>query len=140
MKLFERNKDNPSLTIIFILAAVWNLVGAAFGYFNTEFTFQQMFNRPLNDPLFYQVYHGTWGTTLVFFIGYAMVAWNPIKHTGVAFIGGIGKLFFAIAELGLYLSGLANPIILIIVIGDFVFCILFIYYFVQLYKQRVPII
>ena len=140
MQLFKRNKDTPFLTLIFLIAAIWNLIGAAFGYFNTEFTFQQIFNRELNDPLFYQVYHGTWGTTLVFFLGYLMVAWNPIKHTGVAFIGGIGKLFFAIAELRLYLSGLADPLILIIVIGDFVFCILFVYYFVQLYRQKVFII
>lgn len=140
MQLFKRNTDHPFLTFIFFIAAVWNLIGAAFGYLNTEFTFQQIFNRELNDPLFYQVYHGTWGTTLIFFLGYLMVAWNPIKHSGVAFIGGIGKLFFAIAELRLYLSGLANPIILIIVIGDFVFCILFIYYFVQLYRKKVLII
>lgn len=140
VKLFQRNKDNPFFTMIFLIAAVWNLIGAGFGYFNTEFTFQQMFNRELNDPLFYQVYHGTWGTTMLFFMGYAIVAWNPVKHTGLALIGGIGKLFFAIAELRLYLSGLANPVILIIVIGDFVFCILFIYYFVQLYTQKVSVI
>lgn len=140
MRLFYRDKKHAFFTIIFLIAAAWNLIGAAFGYFNTEFTFQEMFNRELNDPLVYQIYHGTWGTTLLFFFGYIMVALNPIKHSGLAFIGGIGKLFFAIAELRLYLSGLANPIILVIVVGDFIFCILFIYYFVQLYKQKITIL
>ncbi len=47
-----RNKDYPFFTGLFVLAAVWNLVGAGFGYFNTEHTFQSLFERELNDPLF----------------------------------------------------------------------------------------
>lgn len=131
-----RNKDFPFFTRLFVLAAIWNLVGALFGYFNTEYTFQGLFGRELNDPLFYEVYKGAWGTTLMFFIGYLMVAYDPIRHSGVAIIGGIGKLFFAIAELQLYLSGLANAVILIIVVGDFVFCAFFVYYFSELYLGK----
>ena len=135
-----RNKEFPFFTILFLAAAVWNLTGAGFGYLNTEFTFQGIFGRELNDPLFYEIYKGAWGTTLLFFIGYVMVAYNPVKHSGVALIGGIGKFFFAIAELQLYIAGLANPIILTIVIGDFIFCAFFVCYFIRLYRHRKAII
>ncbi len=136
----KRNKNYPFFTGLFIIAALWNLIGAGFGYFNTEYTFQGLFNRTLNDPLFYEIYKGAWGTTLMFFIGYLLVAYNPIKHSGVALIGGVGKLAFAVAELKLFLSGLANELILIIVIGDFLFCILFIYYFLKLLTNKETII
>lgn len=131
-----RNREFPFFTGLFIVAAAWNLIGAGFGYFNTEFTFKGIFNRELNDPLFYEIYKGAWGTTLMFFIGYLIVAYNPVKHSGLALIGGIGKLFFSIAELKLFLSGLANSLILIIVIGDFIFCSFFVYYFIKLFKQK----
>jgi hypothetical protein len=58
----------------------------------------------------------------------------------VALIGGIGKLAFAIAELQLYLDGLANSLILIIVVGDFIFCALFVYYFVKMYTNKKAIL
>lgn len=131
-----RNKNYSFFTGLFVFAAVWNLVGAGFGYFNPEYTFQGLFDRELNDPLFYEIYKGAWGTTLMFFIGYLLVAYNPVKHVGVALIGGIGKLGFAIAELQLYLTGLANSTILIIVIGDFIFCSLFVYYFIKMYTDK----
>lgn len=135
-----RNKEFPFFTGLFLVAAAWNLIGAVFGYFNTEFTFQEIFGKELNDPLFYEIYKGAWGTTLMFFIGYLMVAYNPVKHSGLALIGGIGKFSFAIAELELYLTGLANSKILIIVIGDFIFCAFFVYYLVKLYNQKKAII
>lgn len=131
-----RNKEFPFFTGLFLVAAGWNLVGAGFGYFNTEYTFQGLFERELSDPLFYEIYKGAWGTTLMFFIGYLMVAYDPIKHSGVALIGGIGKLSFAIAELQLYLHGLANSLILIIVVGDFIFCAFFVYYFTKIYAPK----
>jgi hypothetical protein len=135
-----RNKEFPFFTGLFLASAAWNFIGAGFGYFNTEYTFQGIFNRELNDPLFYEIYKGAWGTTLMFFIGYLIVAYNPVKHSGLALIGGIGKFFFAIAELKLYLSGLANSVILIIVVGDFIFCAFFVYYFIRLYNQKKAII
>lgn len=132
-----RNKDYPLFTGLFIAAALWNLIGAGFGYFNTEYTFLGLFGRELNDPLVYAIYKGAWGTTLMFVIGYFMVAYNPVKHSGVALIGTIGKFAFAITELQLYLDGLAHEIILVIVVGDFIFCLFLIYYFVKIYSKKV---
>lgn len=131
-----RTKDFSFYSWIFLLAALWNLIGACFGYFNTAFTFEGVFDKPLTDPLFFEIYKGAWGTTFLFFIGYLLVAYNPVKHWGIALIGGIGKLVFAISELQLFLANLANQKILIIVIGDFLFCIVFIGYFLKLIKYK----
>jgi hypothetical protein len=131
-----RAKDFSFYSWIFLLAALWNLIGACFGYFNTAFTFEGVFDKPLTDPLFFEIYRGAWGTTFLFFIGYLMVAYNPIKHWGIALVGGIGKLAFAISELQLFQANLANQKILIIVIGDFLFCIVFIGYFLKLLKYK----
>jgi len=121
---------------LFIVAALWNLIGAIFGYFNTAYTFNGFFARELTDPLFYAIYQGAWGTTLVYFIGYSIVAYNPLKHTGIVIVGGIGKVGFAISLLKFYLAELANSVVFIVIIGDFIFTILFLYYFYLLYKEK----
>jgi hypothetical protein len=125
---------------LFVVSALWNLIGAIFGYFNTAFTFNGFFNRELADPLYYAIYQGAWGTTLVYFIGYSIVAYNPLKHTGIVIVGGIGKVGFAISLLKFYLLGLAGPVVFIVIIGDFIFSILFIYYFLRLYQTKESII
>ena len=125
---------------LFIVSALWNLIGAIFGYFNTAYTFSGFFNRELEDPLYYAIYQGAWGTTLVYFIGYLIVAYNPLKHTGIVIVGGIGKVCFAIALLKFYLSGLAGPVVFIVIVGDFIFSSLFMYYFLRLYQTKERII
>tara|TARA_R110000744_G_scaffold52124_2_gene111855 strand:- start:287 stop:742 length:456 start_codon:yes stop_codon:yes gene_type:complete len=125
---------------LFVVSALWNLIGAIFGYFNTAFTFNGFFNRELADPLYYAIYQGAWGTTLVYFIGYSIVAYNPLKHTGIVIVGGIGKVGFAISLLKFYLSGLAGPVVFIVIIGDFIFSILFMYYFFRLYQTKESIL
>ena len=131
-----KNKEITIFRIIFIISAIWNLIGAIFGYFNTAYTFKGFFNRELTDPLYYTIYQGAWGTTLVYFIGYSIVAYNPIKHTGIVIVGWIGKIGFAISLLKLYLSGIAGSIVFVVIIGDFVFALLFLYYFFRLFKTK----
>lgn len=126
------HKKYPVLTGIFIVAAIWNLIGACFGYFNTAFTFQNFFHRELVDPLYHDIYQGAWGTTLTYFVGYLIVAYNPVKHTGIVIVGGIGKIGFALKLLQFYLSGFADPVVFIVIIGDIIFVALFIYYFMVL--------
>jgi hypothetical protein len=133
------NKQNTFFKVLFIIAALWNLIGAYFGYFNTAYTFNSFFGRELVDPLFYTVYQGAWGTTLVYFFGYSIAAYNPVKHTGIVIVGGIGKIAYAIKLLQLYMAGIANPIVLIVIIGDFIFSALFLYYFLVLYKMNIRI-
>ncbi len=129
-----QDKEVIFFRIIFVVAALWNLVGAIFGYFNTAYTFQGIFNQPLTDPLYYGIYQGAWGTTLVYFFGYLLVAFNPLKQTGIVIVGGIGKVGFAIALLKFYLSGLAQSIVFVVIIGDFIFGLLFVYYFIRLFQ------
>jgi hypothetical protein len=126
--------------VLFIIASLWNLIGAGFGYFNTDFTFFQFFGKELTDPLMHAIYQGAWGTTLVYFFGYLIVAYNPVKHTGIVITGGIGKIGFAIKLLQLYLSGLAGSVVFIVIIGDFIFSTLFLYYFYRLFRTKTEII
>lgn len=134
------HKELTFFKILFIVSAFWNLVGAIFGYFNTALTFNGFFNRELTDPLYYGIYQGAWGTTLVYFIGYSIVAYNPLRHTGIVIIGGIGKVGFAISLLKFYLSDIAGPIVFIVIVGDFIFGLLFVYYFFRLYKTNQDIL
>ena len=134
------SKEVTFFRILFILSALWNLTGAIFGYFNTAYTFNALFNMELTDPLYYSIYQGAWGTTLIYFFGYSIVAYNPIKHTGIVIVGGIGKIGFAISLLKFYISGLAESIVFIIIVGDLIFFLLFLYYFFRLYKTKESII
>jgi len=131
-----KNKEITFFKGVFIVSAIWNLIGAIFGYFNTAVTFNGFFNIELTDPLFYAIYQGAWGTTLVYFIGYLIVAYNPLKHTGIVIVGGIGKIGFAISLLKFYLAGLAGPVVFVVIAGDFIFALLFLYYFFRLYKAN----
>jgi len=135
-----KNKEITFFRILFVFVALWNFTGAIFGYFNTAYTFNVFFNRELTDPLFYAIYQGAWGTTLLYFVGYLIVAYNPIKHTGIVIVGGIGKVGFAISLLKFYLAGLAGSIVFIVIVGDFIFFLLFLYYFFRLYKAKESIL
>ena len=135
-----KNKEINFFKAIFIIASLWNLIGTIFGYYNTAYTFQGFFDRELTDPLYYSIYQGAWGTTFVYFIGYLIVAFNPLKHTGIVIVGGIGKVAFAIKLLQLYMVGIAGSVVFIVIIGDFIFSVLFLYYFFRLYKSNISIL
>ncbi len=135
-----KNKEISFFRVLFIISALWNLIGAIFGYFNTAYTFQGFFNRELTDPLYYTIYQGAWGTTLVYFIGYSIVAYDPLKHTGIVIVRGIGKIGFAISLLKFYLAGLAGSVVFIVIVGDFIFALLFAYYFIKLFQAKESIL
>ncbi|MCB0486071.1 MAG: hypothetical protein KDC47_07745 [Flavobacteriaceae bacterium] len=135
-----KSKELIFFKVLFVISALWNLIGASFGYFNTALTFNGFFNRELVDPLYYAIYQGAWGTTLVYFIGYSIVACNPLKHTGIVIVGGIGKVGFAVSLLKFYLAGLAGPVVFIVIVGDFIFSLFFMYYFLRLYQTKESII
>jgi len=121
-------------TKLFLLASLWNLTGAVFGFFNTAFAFELIFNKELTDPLMFAIYKGAWGTTLTYFIGYLIVARNPMKHYGIVITGGIGKLGFIVTLLQLYFAGIAGPDVFVIVVGDGLFLAVFVYYLYRVYK------
>ncbi len=130
------HKEITLFRVVFVLAALWNLAGGIIGYFNPAYGFELLFDRELADPLFAAIYKGACGTTLIYFIGYSVVALNPVRHTGIVLVGGIGKVGFAIQLMKFYSAGIANSNALVVIVGDFVFFLLFVYYFYRLVKTR----
>ncbi|KAB2935156.1 MAG: hypothetical protein F9K24_00070 [Leptonema illini] len=126
--------------VLFVVAALWNAIGAASGYFQTADTFYNFFQRELSDPLFYAIYKGAWGTTLVYIAGYLIVAKDPLRHTGIVIVGGLGKVGFAITLLNLYFAGLASSIVWVVIVGDVAFSILFLAYLITLYRNNVKLV
>ena len=81
------------------------------------------------------IYKGSWGTTFLYFFGYLLVAYNPVRHTGVVILGTIGKVFFAAGLLKAYLSGMTTSFALVVIAGDFIFTSLFVAYLIKM-KRR----
>ncbi len=129
------NQEISRFRKLFIAAALWNLAGGILGYFNPAYAFNLLFDRALTDPLYHDIYRGACGTTLVYFVGYFVVARNPIKHTGIVLVGGIGKIGFAIQLLKFYLAGLANANAFVVIIGDFAFTLAFVYYYFRIQRS-----
>ncbi|MEC7525415.1 MAG: hypothetical protein VYE22_36365 [Myxococcota bacterium] len=121
---------------LFVTAALWNLAGGIIGYLNPALAFELLFDRALTDPLYTAIYRGACGTTLVYFIGYLVVAYDPVKHTGIVLVGGIGKIGFALNLLQLHLAGIANASAYVVIVGDAFFFALFLYYFARLFLTR----
>lgn len=129
-------KEFMFFRIVFVLAALWNLAGGVPGYFYSTDMFHKLFNQELTDPLMLAIYKGSWGTTFLYFFGYLLVAYNPVRHTGVVILGTIGKMFFAVGLLRAYLSGMATSFSLVVIIGDFVFTMLFTTYVAKMARRR----
>lgn len=127
-------------SLIFVAAALWNLAGGLPGYFAPSWVFHALFDRALVDPLLTSIYRGAWGTTFLYFVGYLIVARNPERHTGIVVLGTIGKVFFAINLLSLYTQGLATGLVIVVVIGDSVFSVLFVRYLLSMRAQREGIV
>jgi len=131
--------SNNGLTffrILFTVAALWNLAGGIPGYFDSANMFHRLFDRELTDPLMMAIYKGSWGTTFLYFFGYLLVAYNPVRHTGIVILGTIGKMFFAAGLLKAYLSGMATSFALVVIAGDFIFIALFITYFICMTRRQ----
>jgi len=122
--------------VLFITGALWNLVGSLMGYFDTAATYQSFFGRALEDPLQLAIYRGSWGTALLYFFGYLIVAYNPVRHTGIVVLGTLGKLFFVWTLMSLLSAGLANPLVLVVVVGDGIFAGLFLIYLGRMITLR----
>ncbi len=69
-----------------------------------------------------------------------MVASNPIRHTGIVFMGGIGKALFALNLLYMLQNGWTSDFAILVVIGDAFFVAAFVMYFARLKKLGESII
>jgi hypothetical protein len=122
--------------IVFVMAALWNLAGGIPGYFDSANMFHRLFDKELTDPLMTAIYKGSWGTTFLYFFGYLLVAYNPVRHTGIVILGTIGKMFFAAGLLKAYLSGMTTSFALVVLAGDFIFTALFIAYLISMARRK----
>lgn len=125
---------------LFLVAALWNLAGGVMGYFNTAHSFELLYDRELVDPVFAAIYRGACGTTLLYFIGYSIVAYDPLRQTGVVIVGGIGKIGFATHLLGAYLAGHVNANALVVIVGDFAFFASFLVYLWRVARTKTPLV
>lgn len=81
------------------------------------------------------VYRGAWATAFLYGLGFLMVAYNPVRHTGIVLMGGVGKALFALNLLVMYLNGWTSDFAIVVIAGDAIFVVLFVVYFLRLRKN-----
>jgi len=114
---------------LFVIAALWNFAGALSGLFDSAGMFAREFGRDLTDPVMVAVYRGAWGTAFLYGFGFLVVAWNPVRHTGVVLMGGLGKALFALNLAYMHLNGWTSDFSIVVIGGDIIFVALFLVYF-----------
>lgn len=109
---------------MFLVAALWNLLGGAFIVAATKWIFSTAGLRPPQPPLYYQAWIALF---LTFGIGYYMVYRDMFGNKNIVILGMIGKLAFAVIFIGnlILFAGQAPRFFLIPVVGDLVFVGLF---------------
>ena len=118
--------------ILFVISAIWNFAGAIPGLFDTAGMFEREFSRALEDPVMVAVYRGAWGTAFLYGFGFLMAAKDPVRHTGVVLMGGVGKALFALNLFFMYMKGWTSDFAVVVIVGDIGFVALFILYFAVL--------
>ncbi len=119
---------------LFLVAALWNFAGALPGLFDSSGMFAREFGRDLTDPVLIAVYRGAWGTAFLYGFGFLMVAYNPLRHTGIVLMGGVGKALFALNLLYMFNQGWTSDFAIVVIGGDILFIALFVLYFYRLKK------
>lgn len=117
---------------LFLISALWNLAGAFPGLLDSAGMFEREFGQELTDPVLVAIYRGAWATAFLYGLGFFMVAYDPIRHTGVVMMGGLGKALFATNLLIMYLNDWTTDFAIVVIVGDAVFVFLFVIYFLRL--------
>ena len=125
-------RELTAFRILFLISAIWNFAGALPGLFDSAGMFAQEFGRELTDPVLIAVYRGAWGTAFLYGFGFLAVAYNPVRHTGIVMMGGLGKALFALNLLFMYLNDWTSDFAIVVILGDVIFVSLFIIYFLRL--------
>lgn len=128
-------RERVRYAILFVVAAVWNFAGAIPGFFDSSGMFAREFGRELHDPVMEIVYRGAWGTALLYGVGFLMVARDPVRHTGIVLMGGLGKAFFALHLAYMFAKGWTSSFALVVVAGDALFVALFVAYFLNVRRR-----
>ncbi|MEZ5946389.1 MAG: hypothetical protein R3C13_04315 [Hyphomonas sp.] len=128
-------RHTPALNffrILFVISAVWNFAGAIPGLFDTAGMFEREFGRTLNDPVLVAVYRGAWGTAFLYAFGFLMAAKDPLRHSGIVLMGGLGKALFALNLFFMFRAGWTSSFAIVVIGGDLLFVGLFVLYFAML--------
>ena len=125
-------RELTAFRILFLISAIWNFAGALPGLFDSAGMFAQEFGRELTDPVLIAVYRGAWGTAFLYGFGFLAVAYNPVRHTGIVMMGGLGKALFALNLLFMYRNDWTSDFAIVVILGDVIFVTLFIIYFLRL--------
>lgn len=129
------SRELTAFRVLFLISALWNFAGALPGIFDSAGMFAQEFGRDLTDPVMIAVYRGAWGTALLYGFGFLAVVHDPVRHSGIVLMGGAGKAFFALNLLSMYLNGWTSDFAVVVIGGDAVFVVLFLFYFLRLRRQ-----
>jgi hypothetical protein len=124
----------------FLVAAMWNFVGAVPGVLDPAGMFAREFGRALADPVQVAIYRGAWGTALLYGFGFLVVARNPARHSGVVAMGGLGKALFALNLAFMYLNGWTSWFAVVVIVGDIVFVAVFAGYFMRLRRSGIALL
>lgn len=118
--------------ILFLVSAIWNFAGSVPGLMDAAGMFEREFGRELSDPVMVAVYRGAWGTAFLYGFGFLMAAINPVRHSGIVLMGGLGKALFALNLLIMHMNGWTSEFAIVVIGGDIIFVALFILYFLTL--------
>jgi hypothetical protein len=124
-----------SFRVLFVVAALWNFAGSLPGLLDSAGMFAREFGRELTDPVMIAVYRGAWCTSLLYGFGFLMVAHNPARHSGVVLMGGLGKALFALNLAYMHSNGWTSDFALVVIVGDIIFCALFVVYLMRLTQR-----
>ena len=86
----------------------------------------------LSDPVMVAVYRGAWGTAFLYGFGFLMAAINPVRHSGIVLMGGLGKALFALNLLIMHMNGWTSEFAIVVIGGDIICVALSILYFLTL--------
>jgi CDP-diglyceride synthetase len=110
---------------MFLIGALWNLVGGAFIILATRWVFDSAGISLPSPPLYYYAWIALFMT---YGIGYYLVYRNLYRNRDIVLLGAIGKLVFAIVFIWNFIAYASEVprFFLIPVAGDLVFVVFFV--------------
>jgi hypothetical protein len=124
--------DRIGFGALFVVAALWNFAGAIPGLIDSGAMFAREFGRALTDPVMIAIYRGAWGTAFLYGFGFLMAAYNPLRHSAVVLMGGVGKALFALNLCYMLYNGWTSQFAYVVIAGDALFVAAFVFYAVRL--------
>jgi len=123
-------------------SAVWNIGGALVSLADPAQHLAQMFSAPAPaglDAVALFFYRCTWINVLAWGLAYGLAACWPHSRAAVLAAGGAGKALYCAASVGLVLSGVGRPLVLVFGLADLAMALLFFWALWALWAQEAPL-